>query len=603
MTDNSIPQEKNPVIRYGSKVAIILYLSGIAGFALLISEDMSDRTYFSDNALLPGLVNREFTLGSRAESILKLLEGETSSGLGQMPVKFIKSQFASLGLEVYSQNFSLHYPFGKKEVFFGENVYAVLRAPRAPSQEAMVLSAPFRAPTSPHGSTLPSIALMLSLAKYFSSKSYWAKDIIFLIADHELVGFQAWLNAYHNMPSSNILNYAFLTGSSGPIQAALNLELKSSSMTRLEIKIEGLNGQLPNLDLFNVVVELATRESVTATFHGASHPYASSGPLESWMSYAKTIGSMMTAQASSLPTGAHGLFQKFQIQSLTLEGVERKDRNFVPVSLLQVGRTVEGIIRSVNNLLERFNRSYWFYLLPSTRRYVSIGYYMIPFGLMTSPLLIIALKYYLQMGALKIQWVEEGLPFTFAAHALGLLLVSFPYLQGQYEHYLGWDNYPPENVLYTAILTFCAFNLLNPLFISSRSDATKIICLLNAALVLSCISLFNISLALFLSLIHTPILCFIGSISSRWKLLKRIVDITFLVLIHPITIHFLCLLVFSFLQDPSNKDITRHITRAVSGQRRQILYFVEDWLLFGNWTFVLASAFLLPIWLQAFLTV
>lgn len=47
----------------------------------------------------------------------------------------------------------------------GQNVYAILRAPRAAGTEAVVLSAPFRAD---HDSTLAGIGLMLGLAKAFN---------------------------------------------------------------------------------------------------------------------------------------------------------------------------------------------------------------------------------------------------------------------------------------------------------------------------------------------------------------------------------------------------------------------------------------------------
>lgn len=94
-----------------------------------------------------------------------------------------------------------------------------------------------------------------------------AKDIIFLIADHELVGFQAWLQAYHSVMTLDVLDSGFLLGRSGAIQAAINLELPADRLSYIDISIEGLNGQLPNLDLFNLVVELCPRESVLATFH------------------------------------------------------------------------------------------------------------------------------------------------------------------------------------------------------------------------------------------------------------------------------------------------------------------------------------------------
>ena len=278
-----------PVIGRIHLFSFVLYVGGIIGFGFLISEQFCDKTYFSDNALLPGLVNREFTLGPDADRLLNNIKEESAKYAGKMPYPFLMGQFRQMGLEVYTHNFTLNYPFGKKSKFMGRNIYAIFRATRAPSTEAIVLSAPFRADDSPHGSSLPGIALMISLAKYFSSKNYWAKDIIFLIADHEMVGTQAWLNAYHDMDQSEVLNHGKLEAVSGAIQGAVNLEIHSHKMSRIDIKIEGLNGQLPNLDLFNVAVELATRESVTPTFHGLSHPY-SGQPMEVWKQYATSIG-------------------------------------------------------------------------------------------------------------------------------------------------------------------------------------------------------------------------------------------------------------------------------------------------------------------------
>ena len=65
-------------------------------------------------------------------------------------------------------------------------------------------------------------------------------------------------------------------------------------------------------------------------------------------------------------------FCRFGIEAVSLEGFDNaKDgaqRNFY-----HVGRVVESIVRSLNNLLERFHQSFFFYLLPCTDRYISIG--------------------------------------------------------------------------------------------------------------------------------------------------------------------------------------------------------------------------------------
>jgi hypothetical protein len=44
------------------------------------------------------------------------------------------------------------------------------------------------------------------MAKFFRHQKYWAKDIIFLITQHEQLGMQAWLEAYHRT-SCGYVNY------------------------------------------------------------------------------------------------------------------------------------------------------------------------------------------------------------------------------------------------------------------------------------------------------------------------------------------------------------------------------------------------------------
>ena len=103
------------------KLSFALYLSGIISFGLMFYEGANiDKTYFSDNALLPGLVNREFTIiPSYISNLEKSLEKELNSqtvGPGKMPVSWLMSTLASTGVETYAQNFTFNYPFGSKPV-------------------------------------------------------------------------------------------------------------------------------------------------------------------------------------------------------------------------------------------------------------------------------------------------------------------------------------------------------------------------------------------------------------------------------------------------------------------------------------------------------
>lgn len=126
--------------------------------------------------------------------------------------------------------------------------------------------------------------------------------------------------------------------------------------------------------------------------------------FQQWFHSFTTLISMVLTQASCVPNGNHGLYHRFGIevipyllhisrlppsashfltsffivsdlvQAVTLEGHE-PPANFRQqvAGTYQAGRVLEGILRSLNNLLERFHQSYFFYLLPGNDRYISIG--------------------------------------------------------------------------------------------------------------------------------------------------------------------------------------------------------------------------------------
>jgi len=53
--------------------------------------------------------------------------------------------------------------------YTGRNVYGILRAPRSASIESIVLSVPYRAPSSVFPSTMPGLAVMFQIAQFFRS--------------------------------------------------------------------------------------------------------------------------------------------------------------------------------------------------------------------------------------------------------------------------------------------------------------------------------------------------------------------------------------------------------------------------------------------------
>lgn len=232
-SDIQRPRLLRLIQKHSTFVCLLLYPMGLAAFAALAWTPLNERTYFSENSLLPGMVERSSQIASNAENLLESLEAETAAH-STLPTAWLAGQFRRAGLEVYRHNFSLVYPFGKRQIYHGENLYAILRAPRAPRTEAIVLSAPFRNSASPHGSTLPSIAAMLDLARHFRRQLYWSKDILFVITEHELVGLQAWLDAYHLIETSpGVIIPGHLEARSGSIMAAINLELQDKHIDQV----------------------------------------------------------------------------------------------------------------------------------------------------------------------------------------------------------------------------------------------------------------------------------------------------------------------------------------------------------------------------------
>lgn len=154
---------------------------------------------------------------------------------------------------------------------------------------------------------------------------------------------------------------------SGAIQGVVVVDYPSvQSFESLHIVYDGINGQLPNLDLINTAVRIASGQmGIRTTLQ------------EMWQhddKYADRLRTMlrgMMNQGLGHASGAHSSFIPYHIDAITLQayGEGRHDET-------TLGRTVESLLRSLNNLLEHFHQSFFFYLLMANRRFVSIGTYL-----------------------------------------------------------------------------------------------------------------------------------------------------------------------------------------------------------------------------------
>ena len=79
----------------------------------------------------------------------------------------------------------------------------------------------------------------------------------------------------------------------------------------------------------------------------------------------------MGNQALGLSSGPHSAFMPYHVDAITLTTIGDGWQDE-----MAFGRVVEGIFRSLNNLLEHLHQSFFFYLLMQTNRFVSIGSYL-----------------------------------------------------------------------------------------------------------------------------------------------------------------------------------------------------------------------------------
>uniref|UniRef100_A0A3B4XCG7 Glycosylphosphatidylinositol anchor attachment 1 n=1 Tax=Seriola lalandi dorsalis TaxID=1841481 RepID=A0A3B4XCG7_SERLL len=352
---------------------------------------------------------------------------------------------------------------------------------------------------------------------------FWAKDIIFLVNEHDLIGMQAWLEGYHH--TNTTMDWSPLQGRGGSIQAALSLELSSDVVTSLDLVLEGLNGQLPNLDLANLFYAFCQKIGVLCTIQGKLQ--RNDWDSVSGYSHAvKTMMLMVMKQASGRPWGDHGLFLRYHIEAATIKGVNSFRQYKTDTTTIGL---LEGMYRKLNNLLERLHQSYFFYLMPSLSHFVSIGYYMPAFGLLAVILLLRALDLWVQLstppprtedGVVDIE--QQSSPGVLSvltplviSHLTGVALYTLPI---RFQEMAG-EHFPvseTEAVVLTAIAVYTAGLALphNTHFLSGEGTeqgwrVLKLVAVLYLAVLLGCTALINFSLGFILALTLVPVAAFV----------------------------------------------------------------------------------------------
>ena len=363
-------------------MSLLCIISGIAWVLLLPLNEYSRQTYISENALLPGQVHTYF--GGSEQNVFRAYKHElrtvlfpklgigseamgnasTTATEGERSAK-LQELFKNGGLKTATQRYE-YFSSGKK--YAGQNVYGVLHAPRGDGTEAIVLTAALR--NVDDALNVNGVTLLLSLARYCKRWSLWSKDIIFLITPDSSAGPQAWVDAYHSTHDPRRVQDLGLK--SGALQGVVAIDYPfDHRFETLHVSYDGIDGQLPNLDLLNTAVSIASGQVGIGTSIQSQHTYGKPDQYHTYTTRLRTMARGMASQALGHATGPHSVFMPYHIDAITLSatGSGWQDE-------MAFGRTVESICRSLNNLLEKLHQSFFFYLLMQSNRFVSIGTYL-----------------------------------------------------------------------------------------------------------------------------------------------------------------------------------------------------------------------------------
>ncbi|KAL0091128.1 GPI transamidase GAA1 [Phycomyces blakesleeanus] len=476
--------------KYIPILSIILFVVAVIWLFLLPYEGYNKRTYISENALLPGQANVNYGYNDMRAAedyrskIIRIQDKDS-----EMRASFIQEELRRIGFTSALQHFSVN---GLNET--GVNAFAIHRAPRSDGKEALILSAPWVSRTGDYNTN--GIAALLSLAKLFKRNIYWSKDIILLVTDKDLSGTQAWLDAYHGITQSEEIDKAGFSSvvmpRSGAVQGAINLDFPGTNdYESLGLFFEGVNGQLPNLDLINSIVVIARHTAqISVVLHDTT---SNSYEEKSWGVYAGSLLHMlrtMKYQALCHPSSDAGLYLRYKIDAITVHGIHGSgDLNHL-FGFHRIGVLVESTFRSLNNLLEHFHQSFFFYFLPQPNRYVSIE----TTGNLNTE--------YPPAFTVKKKNVSFAFSILGATHLAGVLIfyVIQPIFGQQFLR-----SFPMAEIVHGQFIIACliAFTTVTglSLWVTKNRSTThsgailKSFCLAQSALIIATVSLLNFSLA------------------------------------------------------------------------------------------------------------
>jgi GPI-anchor transamidase subunit GAA1 len=398
-------KKKMNVSKASRLLSIVLIACYVAGILMLLSWSAVHRrepfgaksTYVSENALMPHTSDALYSTRNVDIAI------EVSSSIGSL--EDVRSSFqvllgaAALSSSSSSSSSSL--------------VHSLISSPRGDGSEALLLAAKLYSRSSIgkiENDSVCSVGFLLSLVDLLREARWLSRDVVVVVYEHDDDAVR-WIDDY-------VLHG---NGTGGYLRGAVVLDfapMRGADVDAVTLLYEGEHSALPNMDLINVIARLHRRGSASLeTRHAepssplaelaermAAHANAAVAALPTALlfggpppgvsaSLLNSVLSFMRGQALNEPSGrVHARLNRYHIDSVTLQPRRKQAPRQKPkqandkLAFVDLGATVERTVRCLSNIVEHLHQSFYYYLLPAPGIYVSIGTYMIAFGLVAASL-------------------------------------------------------------------------------------------------------------------------------------------------------------------------------------------------------------------------
>jgi hypothetical protein len=286
---------------------------------------------------------------------------------------------------------------------------------RSDGKDALLLAA--RTP-SPKCSTADNRAsaleaLITTLVSHRAAADGWlGRDLYLVLVPCECSladSLENWLHLHHESAFDSHL--PFITNAPA-LWAGMIISIQHPSLELVNIQNIGNRGRLTNLDVVYAATWTIRNQGLAVDIERNMHTQKKLSSISVPSSSLK-LSSFIMSQALGASSGAHGLLLDRQIEAITLQaqalsGANSTDQDWIrqpnAIRFHKFASSVELLLRTQSNVLERYHQSYFYYAISALvcsgdggGCYIPISHYLLVVGLLLLPLVLATFDFTLRI--------------------------------------------------------------------------------------------------------------------------------------------------------------------------------------------------------------